>query len=74
MNENVLSIVHGTYEGQVLNLVVINDTIKNYHLQLTQTEEVKYVLQTIDKAFYLFDQETVKFLEKQTYELMAKYE
>ncbi|HLS20801.1 MAG TPA: GGDEF domain-containing protein [Bacillota bacterium] len=51
------------------------EAVKNYDFQITKTEEeVKYALQTIDKAYYLFDQETVSLLEEQTKELMAYYE
>lgn len=52
-----------------------DEAIKNYDFQITKTEEeVKYALQTIDKAYFLFDQDTVSLLEEQTKELMAYYE
>lgn len=51
------------------------EAIKNHEFQITKTEEeVKYALQTIDKAYYLFDQDTVERLEEQTKELMELYE
>jgi len=51
------------------------EAVKNHEFQITKTEEeVKYALQTIDKAYYLFDQETVTLLEDQTAELMDLYE
>lgn len=52
-----------------------DEAFKNHEFQLTNTEEeVKYALQTIDKAYYLFDQDTVDRLEEYTNELMELYE
>ena len=50
-------------------------TISDNELHIEQvTETVKYALNTIDKAYYLLDEETAKRMEKFTGDLQKRYE